>query len=166
MSPQAERNARKPTPAPKKEAPARPPRSRVPLLARIGGWRDQHFYSFFSSLGRLAARPWATALTVLVLGFALALPLLFLLVFQNARDLSGGMRAAREVTVFLKPGLDLAASESLAQRLRARKHAAWGRARAELEAIIAETVGTPRALSGGTGTAPGDRGATRGGGAD
>jgi len=120
VSPQAERNARKPVPVPKKEAPARPPRSRVPLLARIGGWRDQHFYSFFSSLGRLAARPWASALTVLVLGFALALPLLFLLVFQNARDLSGGMRAAREVTVFLEPGLDLPASEALAQRLRAR----------------------------------------------
>jgi cell division transport system permease protein len=120
MSPQAERNVRKPAPAPKKEAPPRPPRPRVPLLARIGGWRDQHFFSFFSSLGRLAARPWATALTVLVLGFALALPLLFLLVFQNARDLSGGMRAAREVTVFLQPGLDLASSDALAQRLRAR----------------------------------------------
>lgn len=121
MSPQAERNPRKPAPAPKhKEAPPRPPRSRVPLLARLGGWRDQHFFSFFSSLGRLAARPWASALTVLVLGFALTLPLLFLLVFQNARDLSGGMRAAREVTVFLKPGLDAPATEALVQRLRAR----------------------------------------------
>lgn len=120
MSPQAERNARKPAPPPRKEAPARAPRSRVPLAARIGGWRDQHFFSFFSSLGRLAARPWASALTLLVLGFALALPLLFLLAFQNARDLSGGMRAAREITVFLDPGLDARAGEALAQRLRER----------------------------------------------
>ncbi|HEX7768868.1 MAG TPA: permease-like cell division protein FtsX, partial [Dokdonella sp.] len=120
MSPQAERNVRKPAPPAKKDVPPRPPRTRVPLLARLGGWRDQHFYSFFSSLGRLAARPWASALTVLVLGFALALPLLFLLVYQNARDLSGGMRAARDVTVFLAPGLDPAASEALAQRLRTR----------------------------------------------
>lgn len=122
MSRQAERNVRKavPAPAPKKEAPPRAPRTRVRLLARVVGWRDQHFFSFFSSLGRLAARPWASAMTVLVLGFALALPLLFLLVFQNARDLSGGMRAAREVTVFLQPGLDAASADALAQRLRAR----------------------------------------------
>ncbi|MEP6483519.1 MAG: ABC transporter permease, partial [Rudaea sp.] len=47
--------------------------SRPPLRA----WREQHFYSFFSSLGRLAARPWATTLTLAVLSLALAFPLLF-----------------------------------------------------------------------------------------
>ncbi|MGA9421662.1 MAG: permease-like cell division protein FtsX [Rhodanobacteraceae bacterium] len=87
---------------------------------RLRAWGDQHLFSLFSSLGRLAARPWATALTVLVLGFALALPLLFFLVFQNARSLSTGLRQAREITVFLKPAIDGGAATALAAELRLR----------------------------------------------
>ena len=50
-------------PPPKNGAEARGPRA--PLGERLAAWRDQHFYGFFSSLGRLAARPWSTGLTVL-----------------------------------------------------------------------------------------------------
>ncbi|MGH8171579.1 MAG: permease-like cell division protein FtsX, partial [Rhodanobacteraceae bacterium] len=124
QKPQAERNVRKsvpaPAPAPTPAAPAEPRRPRLSLRARLHAWRDQHFYGFFSSLGRLAARPWATALTGLMLGFALALPLLFWLAFDNARDLSGGLREAREVTVFLKPALDAKAANDFASELRKR----------------------------------------------
>ncbi len=117
MSAQAERTRAAPA-APKKGAEPRAPRT--PLGVRLAAWRDQHFYGFFSSLGRLVARPWATALTVLVLGFALALPLLFWLVYDNARALSGGLREAREVTAFLKPGLDARVADALAAELRGR----------------------------------------------
>lgn len=118
-----ERNRR--TAVVRKSNPALPesrvPRTpRPPWRARGLAWREQHLYSFFSSLGRLAARPWATALTVLVLGFALALPLLFFLVFDNARALSGGLREAREVTVFLKPALDGKAASAMATQMRSR----------------------------------------------
>ncbi len=120
MSEQAARQA------PKKLAPNKPSTrvSRLPLNARLRAWRDQHLYSFFSSLGRLAARPWATALTVLVLGVALALPLLFFLVLDNARDLSGGMREAREITVFLKPDANALAADALASSVRLRNDVA------------------------------------------
>ncbi|MGA8276723.1 MAG: permease-like cell division protein FtsX [Rhodanobacteraceae bacterium] len=91
---------------------------------RLRAWGDQHLFSLFSSLGRLAARPWATVLTILVLGFALALPLLFFLVFQNARDLSTGLRQAREITVFLKPAIDGGAATALADELRRRQDVA------------------------------------------
>lgn len=107
-------------PAPEKPA-VRTRRVRTSLRERLGAWRDQHFYGFFSSLGRLAARPWASGLTVFVLGFALALPLLFWLVYDNARDLSGGMREAREITAFLKPSLDASAASALASELRKRE---------------------------------------------
>jgi cell division transport system permease protein len=119
MSGQATRTARRVASSPE-PASAEPRRQRTPWRARIGAWRDQHLFSFFSSLGRLSTRPWATSLTVLVLGFALALPLLFFLVFDNARDLSGGLRAAREVTAFLKPALDPAQASALAIELRQR----------------------------------------------
>ena len=121
---QAERNVRKP-PAPAAvpasvPAESQPRRVRVPLRARLGAWRDHHFYGFFSSLGRLAARPWATLLTVLMLGFALALPLLFYIAFDNARTLSGGLREARELTVFLKPSVDTQAATGFAAEMRKR----------------------------------------------
>jgi cell division transport system permease protein len=119
---QAERNVRKPAaPAPAaSSATNEPRRQRVSLGARIGAWRDHHLYGFFSSLGRLAARPWATALTVLMLGFALALPLLFYVAFDNARGLAGGLREAREVTVFLKPSIAAAVASAFADELRKR----------------------------------------------
>lgn len=121
MSRQAERNVRRPAPAVKAaKAAAEPRRPRVPWRARLAAWRDQHLYSFFSSLGRLAARPWANALTVLVLGFALALPLMFFLLFDNARDLAGGLREAREITAFLKPAVDAKGADALAGELRSR----------------------------------------------
>lgn len=106
------------------KASAPPPRAaeRAGPRTRLGfkSWRDQHLYSLFSSLGRLLAKPWATALTALVMGLALALPLLFLILLDNARGLSGGWQDAREITVFLKPSVDAAGSAALAQRLQAR----------------------------------------------
>lgn len=125
MSRQAERNQRTSVPAatrgPERAAVRR---SGAPWRVRLGAWREQHYFSFFSSLGRLVARPWATSLTVLVLGFALVLPLLSFLIFDNARDLSGGMRAAREITVFMRPELDSAAAAALASELRGRSDVA------------------------------------------
>lgn len=123
QKPQAERNVRKPAPTPVPAAAISTPaerRQRLSMRARLVAWRDQHLYGFFSSLGRLAARPIATALTVLMLGFALALPLLFWLAFQNAHDLSGGLRESREITVFLKPSLEAKAAADFAADLKKR----------------------------------------------
>jgi cell division transport system permease protein len=104
----------KPAPAPKVAARG----ERSPRLG-LRAWREQHLYSFFSSLGRLAARPWAALLTLLVMALALALPLLLYLALANARQLHGDMRDAGAISVFLKPHLDQAAVAAVAQRLRA-----------------------------------------------
>jgi cell division transport system permease protein len=96
-------------------AEAKPPKkSRLSLRA----WREQHLYSFFSSLGRLAARPWATALTLSVLSLALAFPLLFWLLLDNVRGLSGTVEDARAISIFLKTGTDAAAVDAMAEKLR------------------------------------------------
>lgn len=91
-----------------------------PLGVRLGAWRRQHRHGFVSSLGRLAARPWATALTVLVIGMALTLPLLFHVALDNARALAGDLREAREISVFLKPDLDARATAAFAAELTGR----------------------------------------------
>jgi len=108
-------NRMKPPPPPPKAArAARRPRP------GLRAWREQHLYSLFSSLGRLAARPWATLLTLLVMAMALALPLLLYLLLANARQLHGDVRDAGAISLFLKPQLDSAKVNALAQRLRAR----------------------------------------------
>lgn len=81
-------------------------------------WREQHLYGFFSSFGRLMARPWATALTLAVLSLALAVPLLFWLLVDNASTLGGRVDDAQAINVFLKPDVDTASAEKLAQHFR------------------------------------------------
>ena len=76
------------------------PRERRPLRLRWSAWTRQHQQSFRASLRRLLGRPWSTALTGLVMGIALALPLLLFVVLDNARGLAGGLREAREFTIF------------------------------------------------------------------
>ncbi len=95
-------------------------RAKRPLGMRLSAWREAHRDSFTASMRRLVARAWATALTVLVIGLALALPLLLHVILDNARQLSGGLREAREVTVFLKPTLDTPAAVAFASEVDAR----------------------------------------------
>lgn len=113
-------NRRKPQNRPK---PPPKPATREPRAPRPGlrAWREQHLYSLFSSLGRLVARPWATLLTLLVMAFALTLPLLLYLLLDNARQLHGDVRSAGAISVFLQPHLDAAAVDALARDVR--KHA-------------------------------------------
>src|SRR6478736_6405127 len=106
------------------KASAPPPKAvaRAARAPRIGlrAWREQHLYSLFSSLGRIAARPLATLLTLLVMALALAMPLLLFVLLDNAQQLRGDMQQAGAISVFLKPNQDAAVAEALAKRLRAR----------------------------------------------
>ena len=100
------------TPAPG-AAPARP-------RSRIAAWLDHHGYSLVASLGRMLGKPWATLLTVGVMAVALALPLGLALVLDNAARLGGNVERAREITLFLKPGITVERARALARTLRAR----------------------------------------------
>ena len=88
--------------------------------SRLGAWLDHHGYSFVASLGRIARKPWATVLTVGVMAVALALPLGLWLVLGNVARFSGEVQRAREISVFLKPDIDVARAQALAQTLRGR----------------------------------------------
>lgn len=97
-------------------AAPRPRRSNEISAARA--WRQQHRHSVRASLARIASKPVGLTLTVLVLGVALALPLLFWVVIDNARGLSSGLREAGQVTVFLKPSVDDRDATRYAEQLR------------------------------------------------
>jgi len=74
----------------------------VPTSApRLAAWLDAHAMSFGASLRRLVKRPAATAMTVGVMGVAMALPLCLALVLGELQRFSGSLRESREVAVFL-----------------------------------------------------------------
>ena len=86
----------------------------------VGIWLDQHLYSFVASLGRVLRRPWATLLTIGVMGVALALPLGLGLTLENLRHFAGSVEQSREIDLFLKPEIEVARAHALAVELRGR----------------------------------------------
>jgi cell division transport system permease protein len=88
-----------------------------PGAGSVGAWRDAHLYSMLSSFGRLVRRPGATLLTVGVMAIALALPLCLGLLLQNLERISGSFRAAGELSLFLRPALEMTEVEALQRRV-------------------------------------------------
>lgn len=89
---------------------ARAPRSYGPS---IGGHRE----AFSNALGRLFAQPFATVMTLLVIGIALAMPAGLHLLVQNARLISGEWASAVDLSVYVKPGTSDADIEALRQQV-------------------------------------------------
>ncbi|HEX7341253.1 MAG TPA: permease-like cell division protein FtsX [Rhodanobacteraceae bacterium] len=87
---------------------------------RLATWREQHAWCLAASMQRLAARPLGTALTVLVMGFALALPLAFWLVLGNLEHLAGTVGRTQAINVFMQTQARPEAVAALAGELRQR----------------------------------------------
>lgn len=75
-------------------------------VPRLAAWLDAHSMSLSASLRRLAKRPAATAMTVGVMGVAMALPLCLALVLGELQRFSGSLSESREVAVFLTTSTD------------------------------------------------------------
>lgn len=88
--------------------------------ARLGAWRDQHVYSLLSSLGRIVSKPFSTFLIVGVMAIAMALPLSLGMALLNVQRVSGTVQAAREMSVFLKPGITFEQAQALAKKCAER----------------------------------------------
>lgn len=80
---------------PRQKDDTTPATPRPGIAERLASWRDLHLYSLFSSLGRLAQRPWASLLTIGVMAIALALPLGLLLTLGNVGRLAGDRSRSR-----------------------------------------------------------------------
>jgi cell division transport system permease protein len=98
---------------------ARPTEARG-VGARLRALGERHLQTFVASLGRLARAPYGTALTIGVIGIALALPACLGLVVVNARSLAGGWRDALDLTLYLKPALPDHDAQQLRERIAAR----------------------------------------------
>ncbi len=83
----------------------------------LNAWWHAHLYSAFSSLGRLAARPASSALSIGVMAIALALPLCLWMALTNLQRLSGSVEQSRQISVFLRIDADSAAVAATAGQI-------------------------------------------------
>lgn len=84
----------------------------------IGNWLTRHAQNAIGAIGTLSRNPVATALTVVVIGIALALPAALGVLVQSGRTLAGGWSEMRDFSVYLAPGVALDRAEALARELR------------------------------------------------
>ena len=71
-----------------------------------GVWFAQHMQTALSSLGDLIRKPLGSAMTLLVIGIALALPAGLLMLLQQVETLSGGWQQTTSISVYLIPEVE------------------------------------------------------------
>jgi len=91
--------------------------SRTRLSYRLKAWIAHHRQNAGQSLVRLLATPVQTAMTLMVIAIALALPGLLYIGVGNLEALSGGLNTTARLTVFLQRQTTEAEVQELAQEL-------------------------------------------------
>jgi cell division transport system permease protein len=84
-------------------------------------WLERHLQTLVGSLGRLWQQPFATLLTIMVIGIALALPACLHVLVQNVRAASGGWSNALDVSVYMKPSTSLEQAKQARKRIGQRR---------------------------------------------
>lgn len=92
---------------------------RVGLLRRCKAYGEHHLQSLLDSLGRLTRNPVASAMTVAVIGIALALPAGLHVVLKNIQTLSAGWENAAQISLFLRKDLREERLRTLISELKA-----------------------------------------------
>ena len=80
-------------------------------------YRNHHWQSAVDSIARLAAAPFQSLLTCLVIAIALTLPATFLVAVENLQAAGSRWDSSPKMTLFLHSGVRQAALEKLQQRL-------------------------------------------------
>lgn len=100
---------------------ARGARSRQTGVARrADAWLAHHRFSARDALARLLYEPLRNAITLAMLGVALALPALLYVALSNLGQLSGSWSGAQQISLYLQPGAREAAVQPLVQQLQQR----------------------------------------------
>ncbi len=81
---------------------------------------ERHAHASVSSLGRLWRTPFATMLTLLVIGVALALPACLYVLLGNVQSFGQGWDKGAQISLFLKVSVSQATAQDLASQLKQR----------------------------------------------
>ena len=82
------------------------------------GYRYHHRSTLQASLQKMLREPFQSLLTIVVIAIALTLPTALSLGIDNMRQLSGGIEASAQISVFVKKGARPAAVEEMASQLK------------------------------------------------
>jgi cell division transport system permease protein len=77
-----------------------------------------HAHALFSSLGRLVRNPFTTSMTIIVMAIAISLASVFYLFVANMQQLTRNVELTNQISLFLKPGISLASSKKLVEKIR------------------------------------------------
>jgi cell division transport system permease protein len=86
----------------------------------VSAWAMRHVNTATAALGRLLRAPFASLMTVLVIGVTLALPAALHLVIKNAQLISASWDNAMDFSVYLHTGVTLADAQRLADIINQR----------------------------------------------
>jgi cell division transport system permease protein len=85
---------------------------------RLKAYRDQHAQALFSSLGRLFNTPFSSAMTIGVLAIAISLASGFYLIVANLQQLTVGLEASNQISLFLRDEVSEAHAKKYAEELK------------------------------------------------
>jgi cell division transport system permease protein len=85
---------------------------------RLKAHRDQHAQALFSSLGRLFSTPFTSTMTIGVLAIAISLASGFYLVIVNLQQLTSGLQASNQISLFLRDEISEAHAKKYADTIR------------------------------------------------
>lgn len=109
----------------------------ITLGDRFARQLQHHRDSALAALRELLASPLASLLTILVMAIALALPAMLGVALKNLQGVTGQWDDAAQISLFLKPEVDVARAEAMRQRLE--KHPGVASVRLiDKEAALAE----------------------------
>lgn len=89
-----------------------------PLVARVRAYFVRHLQTMLGALGRMTRHPFASLMTVAVIGIALALPAALHLLVVNGKALAGNFETVADVTVYLALPTERPRVDALVDELR------------------------------------------------
>lgn len=88
------------------------------VVDKFHAYRNIHAHALFSSLGRLVASRFSSAMTIVVLAIAISLSSGFYILVANLQQLAGNLEASNQISLFLKDEIPEGRANSLANNIR------------------------------------------------
>ncbi len=88
------------------------------FVDKFHAYRNLHAHALFSSLGRLVASRFSSAMTIIVLAIAISLASGFYILVANLQQLAGNLEASNQISLFLKEDLSEGRVQSFANSIR------------------------------------------------
>ncbi|MGZ8180333.1 MAG: permease-like cell division protein FtsX [Methylobacter sp.] len=88
------------------------------FVDKLHAHRNLHAHALFSSLGRLVASRFSSAMTIVVLAIAISLSSGFYILVANLQQLAGNLEASNQISLFLKDEISEARANKFAASIR------------------------------------------------